>query len=265
MDLQDDERVRVALRSGERFHRVEHRRRVGSTNDVALRALQDGHETTGLVVVADAQTAGRGRSGEAWTDDVAGPHGPANLAVTATTLAPDGPLGLVPLATGLAVLEVFERCGADGALKWPNDVLLSGRKAAGILVERHRVDDRDVLLIGCGLDLDWRGVPREDTTRSWTSLAEETGRWVDRGAVLALLLEALARRLDDVVRDVAWLRVEYVRRCASVGSRLRASLPDGAVLVGDGVGIDEHGRLKLRVGATTTTLSAGAVTHLRPV
>ena len=236
---------------------------MGSTNELALEALLAG-EAPGLVVVADRQTRGRGRAGGAWTDDVDGPGGPANLAVTAAVASPPGSLGLVPLAVGLAVLEVFEQFGAAGALKWPNDVLLDGRKAAGILVERHRVPRGDALLIGCGLDLDWRGVTRSGESLHWTSLAEVTGRGVDRAQVLAALLGSLPPRLDDVTRDPEWLRHDYTRRCATIGAQIRASLPDGRVVGGNAVGIDEDGRLRVLLGTDTITISAGEVTHLRP-
>ena len=263
MDLEHDDRVRSALETPGPFRRLRHHHRVGSTNDLALDALLDG-EPPGLVVVADRQSRGRGRAGGVWTDDVDGACGPASMAVTATLSSPPGPLGLVPLAVGLAVLDVFEHLGAAGALKWPNDVLLRDRKAAGILVERHQVARGDVLLVGCGLDLDWRGVARSAASEHWTSLAEVTGRAVDRAQVLAALLQALPPRLDDVGRDPSWLRHDYTRRCTTIGARIRATLPGGRTLRGEAAGIDEDGRLQVRVGTSTVPLSAGEVTHLRP-
>jgi hypothetical protein len=81
-------------------------------------------------------------------------------------------------------------------------VLLGGRKAAGILVERHTLPDGPtVLLVGCGLDLDWRGVERSGDAAGWTSLAEEIDGDVDRAQVLVDLLEQLGARLAQLLVD----------------------------------------------------------------
>jgi hypothetical protein len=166
--------VVAAVAGGGRWTRVRHHAEVTSTNDVALERLRAG-EPAGLVVVADAQTAGRGRAGRGWIDAVQGPEGPGNLAVTASVPVRSGAVGAVPLAAGLAVADAFRAAARSPTLKWPNDVLLDDRKACGILVERHDLPAGSVLLIGCGLDLDWRGVPRDGDAAGWTSLAESLG------------------------------------------------------------------------------------------
>jgi BirA family biotin operon repressor/biotin-[acetyl-CoA-carboxylase] ligase len=260
--LSDDERVTSAVTASVRWRTLEHHETVGSTNDVVLAALRDG-AAPGLVVVADRQTAGRGRAGRSWTDDVAGPHGPGNLAVTASLVAPAEAPGLVPLATGLAVADAFEEVGADPELKWPNDVLLDDRKAAGILVERHDLEV-PVLLLGCGLDLDWRGVDREGDAAGWTSVAESIGDDVDRAEVLAALLRALDRHLGVLADDPPLLLERYSLRCATIGLEVHASLPGGATVTGTALGLDESGRLELDTGHELVAVTAGDVTHLRP-
>jgi BirA family transcriptional regulator, biotin operon repressor / biotin---[acetyl-CoA-carboxylase] ligase len=266
VQLSDDPQVLAAVAASTRWTAVEHHPTVTSTNDVALAALHEG-AAVGLVVVADRQTAGRGRAGRRWTDDVEGRTGPGNLAVTLTLRAPELHLGLVPLATGLAVADAYAPAGAPPTLKWPNDVLLDGRKAAGILVEHHSIGaDRvagTVLLLGCGLDLDWRDVSRDATAAAWVSLAEVVGGDVDRAAVLAALLVALDHHLGEAERDPARLREGYTARCTTIGERVEAVLPGGVTLTGTALGIDETGRLELETDHDVVAVTAGDVTHLR--
>lgn len=264
-DLQRHPAVAAAVAREPRWTRVEHHTRVSSTQDVALAALTAG-EPAGLVVVADGQLCGRGRRGRAWRDLVTGPAGPANLAVTATVSAPSSGAGLLPLAAGLAVHAVYADAGADPRLKWPNDVLLADRKASGVLLERHRLPDgRDAVLIGCGLDLDWRGVARDGEAQGWTSLAEQLGTDVDRGRVLASLLDHLGAEVGRVVTDPAGLLADLRRCCTTLGRRVRVALVDGTVLVGAARDLDLDGRL-LVAGDDGRELAvqAGDVTHLRP-
>jgi BirA family transcriptional regulator, biotin operon repressor / biotin---[acetyl-CoA-carboxylase] ligase len=232
---------------------VRHHEVVTSTQDVALAALAEGASPE-LVVVADAQTAGRGRRGRAWTDAVrTGSGTPTSMAVTATWQA-GSDAGLVPLAAGLAVADAFGAAGAAPVLKWPNDVLLEGRKAAGILVERHN----DWLLIGCGLDLDWRDVG--PPSRDWTSLAEALGGRVDRVDVLVNLLRALAFRLEE---PAGHLLADYRGRCGTLGREIRVSLPGGEVVEGRATDVDAAGRLAVATASGVRTVAAGDVVHLR--
>lgn len=261
MSLASTVPVRALLDAPVRWHTVRHEAVVGSTNDVALEAIRHG-TPPGLVVVADRQTAGRGRRGRTWIDDVHARAGPANLAITATCLATRH-AGVTPLATGLAVVYAFARAGADSFLKWPNDVLLGGLKAAGILVERHELADGDLLLIGCGLDLDWRGVERSEASAAWTSLAEAIDDDVDRAEVLAAYLASLHRWLDVLDRDAADVLAEYRRRCATLGAHVRIALPDGDTLDGEALRIDDDGRLIVRGPQGEVVVTAGEITHLR--
>ena len=267
--LADAPAVRSALAASSMFGPLEHHQRVGSTNDVARSRLAETAEP-GLVVVADRQTAGRGRAGRSWTDDVDGPDGPANLAVTATLSAPEQNAELTSLATGLAVADAFAAAGAAGGreievgLKWPNDVLLGGRKAAGILIERHTVAGRDVLLIGCGLDLDWRGVARTGEAAGWTSLAETVGAPVDRAQVLATLITALTRHLGVLAEHPRTLLATYRRHCVTIGSDVDVQLPRGEPLSGTAVDVDDRGRLVVDTGRERIEVLVGDVTHVRP-
>jgi BirA family transcriptional regulator, biotin operon repressor / biotin---[acetyl-CoA-carboxylase] ligase len=270
MSLADARAVRSALAASATFGPLEHHERVGSTNDVARRRLAE-DAAPGLVVVADRQTTGRGRAGRSWTDDLEGPDGPANLAVTASVAAPERDAELTSLATGLAVADAFAATAGEApdtglsiGLKWPNDVLLGARKAAGILVERHAIAGRDVLLIGCGLDLDWRGVDRSEETAEWTSLAEATGRPVDRAEVLAALLTALGGHLDVLATDPQALLANYRERCVTIGQDVDVRSPRGHVLSGTAAAVDARGRLVVDTGRERVAVLVGDVHHVRP-
>jgi BirA family transcriptional regulator, biotin operon repressor / biotin---[acetyl-CoA-carboxylase] ligase len=256
--------VAAAVAGGGRWTRVHHIPEVTSTNDVALERLQAG-EPAGLVVVADAQTAGRGRAGRGWIDAVQGSEGPGNLAVTATVpVRAQRAGGAVPLAAGLAVADAFRAAGASPTLKWPNDVLLDDRKACGILVERHDLPAGSVLLIGCGLDLDWRGVSRGGEVAGWTSLAESLGAAVDRGAVLGALLTHLDRRLHVLERDPAALLTAYRAACVTLDRPVRVVLPGGEERTGVARDLDADGHLVVATDDGTFVVRAGDVVHLRP-
>jgi BirA family transcriptional regulator, biotin operon repressor / biotin---[acetyl-CoA-carboxylase] ligase len=262
-DLARHPAVVAAVAAGGRWSRVHHLAEVASTNDVALDRLRAG-EPPGLVVVADAQTAGRGRAGRAWVDAVRGPDGPGNLAVTATVPARAGAGGAVPLAAGLAVADAYRAAGAAPTLKWPNDVLLDDRKACGILVERHDLATGAVLLVGCGLDLDWRGVVREGEAAGWTSLAESLDAPVDRGAVLGDLLTHLDRRLRLLERDPAALLAAYRQACATLDREVRVVLPGGQERAGVARDLDTDGHLVVATDEGPLVVRAGDVVHQGP-
>lgn len=260
MDLAQHPAVRERLGASPTWHELIHLEVVGSTQDEALQRLRDG-AVAGLVIVADAQSAGRGRLGRVWRDAVHGPTGPANLAVTAT-IAPPVRLSMVPLAVGLAVARTLDRHGARPSLKWPNDVLLGPGKVAGILVERHTLPDGAVLLLGCGLNLDWRGVGRDAATATGWSVAEEVGHDVDRGAVLADLLGELSVALAELTDAPALLRA-YRRRCATLGQLVRVERPGKGPLEGEAIDLDADGRLVVRSGAGREVVDVGDVIHVR--
>lgn len=239
-------RLKAVLAASNRWSDHVHLEATPSTNDEAVARARAG-APSGLVVTTDHQTAGRGRLGRRWSDLPAERSLPVSVLVDAPAAAT-----LVPHATGLAVVEVA-RVGAR--LKWPNDVLVGGRKIAGILVEA--VGDR--LVIGTGINLDWRGVDRDGP---WTSIAEVTGAAPDRWNVLGDLLSALDRRLTQLERDPTLVREAYRRACETLGREVRAQLPSG-VVVGVAEDIDDRGALLIRSGERALVVTAGDVHHLR--
>jgi BirA family biotin operon repressor/biotin-[acetyl-CoA-carboxylase] ligase len=238
--------------------RVEVVDRSPSTN-AALAERARGGEPGGLVLVAEHQTAGRGRLDRAWVT-------PARAALTLSLLvAPDevppARWPWLPLLTGLAVTDALAATGVDARLKWPNDVLLEERKVAGILVERVERASAALAVVGVGLNVS--STSEELPVPTATSLLL-SGADVDRTGLLGSLLDAFAERYD------AWrtasgtgLHPAYVARCSTIGRRVRVDLPGGEPLQGEAVGVDEGGRLLVDDGRRVHVLGAGDVVHVR--
>ncbi|HRW18352.1 MAG TPA: biotin--[acetyl-CoA-carboxylase] ligase [Dermatophilaceae bacterium] len=221
-----------------------------------------------VVVLAEEQTAGRGRLARSWL----APRYAA-LTVSATLSAPDGAPGWVPLVAGLAVRDaVAEVAGLEAVLKWPNDVLLPAdghRKVAGLLCEWLPGVNGEPALVVVGIGLNVRQARAElpvDTATS-LALAGATGGGLDREALLVALLAALRRRYAAVQAGgplAAGERAAYRAACASIG--VRARLVRGAgELTGVVTGIDDEGALLLDAGdgRGPQAYAAGDVVHLR--
>ncbi len=245
------DRLQRLLSGPGRWRELVHLEEVGSTNEWLRRRALDG-EPAGLVVVADHQTAGRGRLGRPWEDRPG-----TSLLMSCLATMPDRSPTLVPLAAGLATAEAVEQAGVVTALKWPNDVLIGDQKVAGILVEGVAGEGGPRQVIGIGLNLDWPGGER-------ASVAAAVLRPVDRWEIVCELLESLDRWLTVVVADPEELRAAYRRRCVTLGREVRAIMADG-VIAGRAEDIDDEGHLLLRTGERTIAVGAADVEHLRAV
>jgi BirA family transcriptional regulator, biotin operon repressor / biotin---[acetyl-CoA-carboxylase] ligase len=233
----------------------------GSTNADAIAAAREG-APQGLVIVAERQSAGRGRLGRQWESP---PRAGLALSVLLRPTVPPARLGWLPLLAGVALAEAVRRIARiDAYLKWPNDLLLQGdRKTAGILAET--ADGAVVLGIGLNVTLREEELPRPDATSLALAGAENT----DRDPLLRALLRALA---DWYVRfaehggdpEASGLREAYIFHCGTIGRRVSVDLPGGSVLEGQASGIDGDGRLQVtdRFGAVRT-VAAGDVVHAR--
>ena len=218
---------------------IERKARTGSTNDdaraAAERGVPDGH-----VIVADAQDAGRGSHGRAWSS----PPG-TDLYLSIVAQVPLEPAKIPPLtlAVGLGVARAAEElAGAPAAIKWPNDVWIGERKCAGILVETTSVAGRmGPVVIGIGLHVNRREWPPELATAA-TSLALVRGEDVDRERALGVLLAHVEAAVD---RFVAGGPTAITRE---VEARLlwRGETVWVGNLAGELVGLAPSGALRLR-------------------
>ncbi len=224
---------------------------IDSTNRYLTDEARTG-AATGLVVVADHQTAGRGRLGRTWV----APPG-ASLLVSLLlrpTVARDR-RHLIVMAAGLAMAEAVEaETGVVAGLKWPNDLLVGERKLAGILAEAAG----DALVVGIGVNIEWHEVPAELSAIA-TACNLEGGRPTTRAAVLHAFLGRYSERLEDLDGS----RAAYEARLLTLGRRVRVEQADGA-LMGIAIGVDPDGRLRLRTeDETEVAVAVGDVVHLR--
>lgn len=230
-----------------------------STNaDVAAAVGRGAPE--GLVVTAEHQSAARGRLDRRWEAP------PRSALAVSVLLRPDHvPLQRwtwLPLLAGVAVDRTARDCGVASGLKWPNDVLVDGRKLCGILVERSEGPAGPAAVLGIGLNVTLSA--DELPVPTATSFALEGARTTDRGEVLPLLLghlERLYRPWAEASGDPSVVREAYLERCVTVGAQVQVELPDGSTLRGRADDVDLHGRLVV----DGTAVSAGDVTHVRPL
>jgi BirA family biotin operon repressor/biotin-[acetyl-CoA-carboxylase] ligase len=233
--------------------RVVRLERVDSTQASAF-ALAAGGAEDRTVVVADYQAAGRGRRGRAW--DAA----PGQSLLTTILLRPSLAPAQWPaysLVTAVAVAETLARTAAlSPRLKWPNDVLIGGKKVAGILLESRIVGDtaRSVVAIGVGLNLAQRAFPAGLAARA-TSVALECGRVVPRDTVLTALLEAFdAWRTRFESEGMRPVRSRWLALADTIGRRVSI---DG--VSGVAVDLDADGALVLEDGGRRHRVVAGEV------
>jgi BirA family biotin operon repressor/biotin-[acetyl-CoA-carboxylase] ligase len=171
--------------------------------------------------------------------------------------------GTLPLLAGLALAETVGPHveGHEAALKWPNDLLVDGRKAAGVLVE----GGDGWAVVGVGLNVDWRGVDRPAELAGSTSMAEAVGRDVDRWRVLAGFIGVFSRRYDAWQDLPGAFLYGYRSRCATLGSRVRVTRDGAAPVEGTAETVAPGGALAVRTDpGALVEVSAGDVEHLRP-
>jgi BirA family biotin operon repressor/biotin-[acetyl-CoA-carboxylase] ligase len=234
---------------------------IDSTNDAAALLARRG-VPEGTVVAANAQRRGRGRLGRTW----ASPLG-SGLYVSLVLRPNRSALSLLTIAAGVALAEGIEAAaGLKVALKWPNDLVVGGRKLGGILSEAVSLADADpvvdCVIVGFGINLRTAVYPPDVEARA-TSIERELGRSPDRGLVLAECLAALndrynalqGGRADGVV--AAWRS----RASSHMGRHVEWD-GDAGLMRGVAQDIDRDGALLVRVGATTLRVISGEVRWL---
>lgn len=237
---------------------------VGSTNEVAFRLAQDG-AAHGEAVVAEQQTAGKGRRGRAWVS----PPG-KNLAVS-VVLRPELPPQRAPeltLVAAVALAEAAREAGVEAAIKWPNDVQLEGRKLAGILTELSAEPERVhfvVLGLGVNLNTTLEDFPPELAGTATSLRLARGGEPLPRALFLASLLNRLEEWLDlHAEEGFGPVRARWKALSSTLGQDVLVRT-DRAELRGRAEDVDEVGALLVRTeaGALERVL-AGDVEQLRP-
>lgn len=236
---------------------------IGSTNDVAS-ALAAEPDAEGTVVIADAQTAGRGRRGRVWfSPPGAGLYVSVVLAPARARTAPDRATALLTMSAGVALAEAVERStGLPPSIKWPNDLLVGRRKLAGILAEGVLSPSGAGLqsvVLGYGINVMSAAYP-PDLSPIVTSLESELGRGVDRAAVCVESIVSLASRYRDLLdgRHDAILDAWRARAFGAGGATVEWDTPAGP-RSGVTQGVDAMGALLVRTGGQVERIVAGEV------
>ncbi len=230
---------------------------IDSTNNCA-RALAACWAEEGTLVLAEKQTAGKGRLGRTW---LANPYENLTFSLILRPALPPEALNLLPLYAAVAVAEAIEHeSGLPVECKWPNDLLIGGKKTAGILLEGSlKEEGLDYVVLGIGVNVNQMTFPDDISPRA-TSLKVQAGRDIDRVRLLREILRTLEIHYTAIMKKgfhnllPLWLsRTTMINREISVTQ-------DGSVISGIVKGLSPEGALILDAGGTEKTLFAGDVT-----
>ena len=251
-----------------RFTDVRRVAETGSTNTDLLELVRAG-APEGTVLVADHQTAGRGRLGRTWQ---APPGSSLLVSVLLRPALPPGRTHLVTVAAGLAAADAVEEvAGFRPGLKWPNDLVVEvggvSRKLAGLLAESV-VDQGEVagLVVGMGMNVRWPEPLPDDLAASATTVSAVAGREIAPADVLDAYLTALERRYAGLVAEGGAAVTARAHRagCTTLGRQVVVQVGDGS-FAGEAVDVDESGHLVVDLaGGERRTVAVGDVVHLRP-
>ena len=213
----------------------------GSTNQDAMRLLEDGAKE-GVLVVAGAQDFGKGRRGRVW-------QSPPDVNVYMTLgLCPDYAPDLAPMTTlimAMAVVRAIEDCcKLQCQIKWPNDVVINGKKICGILTEMSLTAEKAPhVVIGVGINVNETDFP-EEIQQTATSLYLERGDKVSRSVMIAKTMEYFEIYYEKFfqTKDMSLLKQEYVEKLVNAGAVVRVLDPQGE-FEGVAKGIDNRGQL----------------------
>jgi BirA family transcriptional regulator, biotin operon repressor / biotin---[acetyl-CoA-carboxylase] ligase len=236
--------LRPELSEGKIGHKIVHFFRIDSTNTVALRMASDGAHH-GTVVLAEEQTAGRGRFGRAWYSEKS--SGIYVSIILRPPLAPSA-APVLTLMAGVAAQAAIDRATSLATdIRWPNDLLLNGRKLCGILTEMNaEVDRLHAVVIGIGINVNHQEIPDELRSIA-TSLRIEGGKVYSRAQILAALLREMEQHYELLLREGNQAIIQRWTAVSSYaqGKRIR-------VLTGNGefqavtAGLEPNGALRVR-------------------
>lgn len=241
--------------------RLVHLDEIDSTNSEALRLAADPDVPEGTVVVADSQTAGRGRWGRTWFSE------PEKSLTFSILLRPTARPDLITTCVGVAVTEAIrELTGADAGLKWPNDVVVDGRKLAGILVESQS-DPTDALTAVAGIGINLENPPSDLGVLATSVTSVSLGPAPARHEVLAAVLswfEPLYRALGTE-KGAAEIIHRASELSTVLGKEVTLAFADGRSQTGVATSLDPAGALIVRSPSGSETFRAGEITSTRVV
>ena len=252
--------LRKRLHLGPIGKRIHHFFKTDSTNAVAMRLGEQG-EPHGTIVIAEEQTAGRGRGGHSWHSEKTN-----GIYMTVLLRPPVAPQNapLITIVAGLAVRDaILEQTGIAPDLRWPNDLLFGRKKFCGILTEMNAEQDRiHFVAIGIGINVNHLKIP-EDLAEIATSLRIETGRIYSRVEVVARLLRHLDSYYNRFISEGAESIVARFTEVSSYarGKRVRIATTMGTY-VGTTEGLEPGGLLRVkRDDGRTLPIISGTLTE----
>lgn len=252
---------RLLVQPGELWQRIRVVDETESTNSDLVAAARAG-EVSGSVLLTEFQSAGKGRLNRIWT-------APPGSGIAMSILVHPFDVALarwtwMPLISGLAVAEALRRAAEVPAdLKWPNDVMINGRKVCGILAERVETPHGPACVIGIGVNV---GLTQEQLpVPTATSLKIEEAATLNRDTIVATILRAFALIYGQWQSsdDDAALAASYLSRCSTIGRQVRVVLGEDRTVEGVAEAIDASGQLIVRTESGSRSFGAGDVIHLR--
>ena len=273
----NNEHIKGQLHTKWAAHNYYYKEITASTNDDAKELAENG-APHGTLVVADRQDKGRGSKGRAW-ETPAGTNIAMSLIVR--PIAPSDKISMLTLIMGLSVAEGIEQCLGDSSsdridgigggeksgcvaqIKWPNDVVIAGKKICGILTELHMDDANKIadVVIGVGINVNMTEFPKEISEIAG-SVVSTTGVRLDRGAVVAAVMERFEENYEkyNSTFDLSLLKEQYEKRLINIGKDVRVidTMKENEAVA---LGITEGGALIIRTkDGNTQEINAGEVT-----
>jgi BirA family biotin operon repressor/biotin-[acetyl-CoA-carboxylase] ligase len=232
-----------------------------STNTQASLLAKKGGEN-GTVVIADQQTEGKGRMGRVWISPA---HSNLYFSILLRPSIVPQSASWIPLVSGVALVKgIAAYTGLSPRLKWPNDLLISGKKVGGILIEAHIVSNQiHYLVLGVGINVNMTQFPEEIALLA-TSLSKELGHSCQREPLLIRLLEEIESQLNDFYESGPdKTSIYWIQHSDTIGKEVTVTLGN-QVIKGKAVDLDPHGGLIIeKRDGTKTTVLTGDVVHIR--
>ncbi|WMW25551.1 biotin--[acetyl-CoA-carboxylase] ligase [Methanolobus sediminis] len=238
-DKIDPEMLQVILKTSLFGNDVLYYSELESTNNTAREIASRSSE--GTVVLAETQKSGRGRMGREWQSVPGGLW----LSLILKPSIPLDNLSRVTLVAGIAVTNALRNMGVDAHIKWPNDVLVKGKKICGILTEvSAEIGKVEYVILGIGINVNVKlSDLNDDIRRNSTSIANETGKPIDRTSFLASLLYELEQQyIRFKTRQFAEIVDEWINLSDTIGRNVRVTTPT-LLIEGKAIGITEKGAL----------------------
>lgn len=228
-----------------------------STQNLAL-ALADKHDSHGAVVIAEQQKSGRGRQNRKWLS----PKGGVWLSVVLKPEIPTSKITLLPFVAALAACDAIKATGLDARLKWPNDVMISGKKVAGILLDiSAEAEQVNYAVIGIGINanVDSATISARLDGVKITSISDELGRSVSRLDLVKALLENLERYYMEMEQRGAVAILQKWKKDSDMMGREVTVTQNNRTVQGVAVDVKDDGSLLLRTGDGDVNVASGII------